>query len=207
MIHREPLLKHHEPLVKHHETLLKHCETLELSSFDATISVLDAEMSALGAAIAQRSFGAPILALDAETSAPSAATSAIARSYWRYRRGVFSDCGVGITPQMCNRVTNHWDMGTFSKPAGFFLLVGRYVPTKVIRVRNKDKPWFDDQSSNLGLFWPLLLTCIVKLCKLATTAKALCWLINLFYRLIKQLLTNSTIESRSKQLCWSLIEC
>ena len=24
------------------------------------------------------------------------------------------------------------------------LLVGRYVPTKVIRVRNKDKPWFDD---------------------------------------------------------------
>ena len=25
------------------------------------------------------------------------------------------------------------------------LLVGRNVPTKVIRVRNKDKPWFDDQ--------------------------------------------------------------
>ena len=25
------------------------------------------------------------------------------------------------------------------------LLVGRYVPTKVIRVRNKDNPWFDDQ--------------------------------------------------------------
>ena len=25
------------------------------------------------------------------------------------------------------------------------LLVGRYVPTKAIRVRNKDKPWFDDQ--------------------------------------------------------------
>ena len=25
------------------------------------------------------------------------------------------------------------------------LLVGRHVPTKVIRVRNKDKPWFDDQ--------------------------------------------------------------
>ena len=23
-------------------------------------------------------------------------------------------------------------------------LVGRNVPTKVIRVRNKDKPWFDD---------------------------------------------------------------
>ena len=25
------------------------------------------------------------------------------------------------------------------------LLVGRYVPIKVIRMRNKDKPWFDDQ--------------------------------------------------------------
>ena len=25
------------------------------------------------------------------------------------------------------------------------LLVGRYVPTKVIRVHNKDKPWFDHQ--------------------------------------------------------------
>ena len=25
------------------------------------------------------------------------------------------------------------------------LLVGRYVPTRIIRVRNKDKPWFDDQ--------------------------------------------------------------
>ena len=27
----------------------------------------------------------------------------------------------------------------------FSLLVGCYVPTKVIGVRNKDKPWFDDQ--------------------------------------------------------------
>ena len=26
------------------------------------------------------------------------------------------------------------------------LLVERFVPTKVIRVRNKDKPWFDDDS-------------------------------------------------------------
>ena len=32
------------------------------------------------------------------------------------------------------------------------LLVGRYVPTKVIHVRNKDKPWFDDQCRHaLGL--------------------------------------------------------
>ena len=25
------------------------------------------------------------------------------------------------------------------------LLVGRYAPTKIIHVRNKEKPWFDDQ--------------------------------------------------------------
>ena len=28
------------------------------------------------------------------------------------------------------------------------LLVGHYVPTKVIRVCNKDKPWFDDQCTH-----------------------------------------------------------
>ena len=69
---------------------MKHHETLEHLSFDATISVLDAEMSA------------------------------IARSYRQYRRGVpvdIGDCGVDITLQMCNRVTNHGDMSTFSKPA------------------------------------------------------------------------------------------
>ena len=72
-------------------------------SFDATISALNAEMSSL----------------DAETSALGAATFAIVRSYWRYRRGVsgdIGDCGVGITLQICNRVTNHGDMSTFSKP-------------------------------------------------------------------------------------------
>ena len=55
------------------------------------------------------------------------------RSAWRHRRsarrrrrsrGVIGDCGVGTTPQMCNRVTNHGDMSTFSKPVqyGFFFL-------------------------------------------------------------------------------------
>ena len=76
---------------------------MKQSSFDATISALDAETSAL----------------DVETSAFGAATSAIARSYRRYRRGVsgnIGDCGVGITPQMCNIVTNLGDMSTFSKP-------------------------------------------------------------------------------------------
>ena len=95
------------------------------SSFDATISALDVKTSAFGAAtsaIARRSFDAETSALDAETSALGAATSAIARSYRRNRRGVscdIGDCGVGITPQMCNRVTNHGDMSTFSKPAGY----------------------------------------------------------------------------------------
>ena len=75
------------------------------SSFDALVSVLDAERSAFG--------------FDAETSALGAATSAIAWSYRGYRRGVLGDigdCRVGITPLMCNRVTNHGDMSTFSKP-------------------------------------------------------------------------------------------
>ena len=93
---------------------------MKQSSFDATISALDVETSAFGAAtsaIARRSFDATISALDAETSALGAATFSIARSYWRYWRGVSGDCGVGITPQMCNRVTNHGDRSTFSKPA------------------------------------------------------------------------------------------
>ena len=91
------------------------------------------ETSAFGAAtsaIARRSFDATISALDAvtasldaETSSLGAETSAIARSYCRYRCGVsgdIGDCGVGVTPQMCNRVTNHGDMSTFSKPALFW---------------------------------------------------------------------------------------
>ena len=71
---------------------MKYLNTRHLS-FDATISALDVETSALGAAIA--------------------------RSYRRYQRGVsgdIGDCGVGITSQMCNRVTNHRDMSIFSKP-------------------------------------------------------------------------------------------
>ena len=59
------------------------------------------------------------LSFDATISVLNAETSAIVWSYRRYWRRVFGnigDCGVGITPQMCNRVTNHGDMGTFSKP-------------------------------------------------------------------------------------------
>ena len=59
------------------------------------------------------------LSFDATTSALDAKTLAIARSYRQFWHGVsgnIGDCGVGITPQMCNRVTNHGDMSTFSKP-------------------------------------------------------------------------------------------
>ena len=84
-------------------------------SFDATISLLDVEMPSFGAAtlaIEQRSFDVTISALAAETSVLGVVTSGIARSCWRYRRGVFGDIGVGVTPQMCNRVTNNGDMVT-----------------------------------------------------------------------------------------------
>ena len=42
--------------------------------------------------------------------------SALLRRRLRGVTGDIGDCGVGITPQMCNRVTNHGDMSTFSKP-------------------------------------------------------------------------------------------
>ena len=90
---------------------------MKQSSIDATISALDAETSLLYAETS--SLDAETSSLDAETLALGAATSAIAQSYQRYQRGVsgdIGDCGVGITPQMCNRVTNHGDMSTFSKP-------------------------------------------------------------------------------------------
>ena len=36
------------------------------------------------------------------------------------------------------------NLGLILKLSVLFLLVERFVPTKVIRVRNKDKPWFND---------------------------------------------------------------
>ena len=46
----------------------------------------------------------------AEICNRTAVTCAAQRSYTN------SDSGVGITPQICNRVTNHGDVSTFSKP-------------------------------------------------------------------------------------------
>ena len=103
-----PFSKPDEPLVKHHETLLKHCEaswnTLKTLCTITKHSPFngDAETSPLGPA----------------TLALSAEISALMRSFRRCWLGVSSDisnCRVGITLQMCNRVTNHGDKGTFSK--------------------------------------------------------------------------------------------
>ena len=102
--------------LKHHETVVIRCDDIGARCRDAETSAFVAAT----AAIARRSFDTTISALDAETSSLDAETSAIARSYRQYRRGVsgdIGDCGVGITPQMSNRVTNHGDMSTFSKPA------------------------------------------------------------------------------------------
>ena len=86
------IVKHREPVVKHHETLLKHCGT---SRNTETLAIrCDAIVARCGDLGARLEF--PMIS---------------ARSLRRYRRGV------GITPQMCNKVTNHGDMGTFSKQA------------------------------------------------------------------------------------------
>ena len=74
------------------------------------------------------------------TSLLGAATSALTRSSLRYRSGVsgdISDCSVGITLPMCNRVTNHGDMGTFSKPREeqFGFRQGRGCMDQVFAVR------------------------------------------------------------------------
>ena len=63
-------------------------------------------------------FDATILAFDVETSALATRHSA-----WRHQCRVSGDCGVGITPSMYNRATNHGDMGTFSKPDGLHMCV------------------------------------------------------------------------------------
>ena len=85
--------------VKHREPLLKHCET---SRNTRTLAIRRHSMRRYWSLMwrHRRSVGRD------------------RRSARRYRRSrvVSSDCGVGITPQMCNRVTNHGDMGTFSKP-------------------------------------------------------------------------------------------
>ena len=85
---------------------------MKQSLFDTTISALAAETSAATA----RRFD--ISARRSDIGAQHG-ISALAWSFQGYRSGVsacIGDCGVGMTLPMCNRVTNHGDMGTFSKP-------------------------------------------------------------------------------------------
>ena len=88
--------------MKHHETL-EHSLVLdvETSAFDAEISVLGAE------------------------------TSVLTWSFRWYLLGVSGDCSVGITPQMCNIVTNHGDMGIFSRPVASHSMIVIYLINKV----------------------------------------------------------------------------
>ena len=77
-----------------------------------------------------------------ETLLKHCETSCNTRRSRRYRRGVFGDCGVGITPHMCNRVTNHGDMSTFSKPVpGHCTPEGNAaVPLQKLSSRNRVTP-------------------------------------------------------------------
>ena len=120
---------------------------MKQSSFDATISALDAETSALDVEtsaldVETSAFGGSDVGDRVEVircdDIGAGCGDVVARcgdvgarrgdvgdraelpAISAPRRGVYGDigdCGVGITPQMCNRVTNHGDMSTFSKPA------------------------------------------------------------------------------------------
>ena len=48
--------------------------------------------------------------------------------------GDIGDCGVGITPQMSNRVTDHGDMSTFSKPASVWVISSIFLSKTCFKV-------------------------------------------------------------------------
>ena len=52
-------------------------------------------------------------------------------------------CGAIQDPPLCNIWLDDNPVEVLN--GHLTLLVGRYVPTKVVHERNKDKPWFDDQ--------------------------------------------------------------
>ena len=92
------VIKHHKPLVKHHEPLVKHCELVKHhKTLAKRCDNIGARCERCGDIGARAEF----------------------LPFWQYRSvvsGNISDCGVSITPRMCNRVTNRGDMGTFFKP-------------------------------------------------------------------------------------------
>ena len=104
--------------MKHHETVVIRCDDIGARCGD--VCVWGSDIGDRAEVIRCDNIGTRCGDIVARCGDVGAATFAITRSYWQYRRGVsgyIGDCGVGITPQMCNRVTNHGDMSTFSKPA------------------------------------------------------------------------------------------
>ena len=94
------VVKHPEPLLKHPEPLLIHCQ----ASWN-TLKTLWNITKHSNTCHSMRRY-----------RLSARGHQRLARWYRRSLR-VSGNIGVGITPQMCKRVTNHGDMGTFSKPA------------------------------------------------------------------------------------------
>ena len=110
--------------MKHHETLVIRCDDICARCRD--VGARCGDVCVWHGDVGDHTrFDATISALDAETSALNAETSGIVRSYRRHQCGVFGDCAVGVTPQMCNRVPNHIDTSTFYRPASIPLKINR----------------------------------------------------------------------------------
>ena len=111
--HRKALLN----IVKHLETLVKHCDT-SWTTLKTLWNIMKHSLAIRWDDIGARcgDIGAQCGDLGARVEFPVISVWSF-RWYRRRVSGDIGNCGVGITLQMCNRVTNHGDMGTFSRPA------------------------------------------------------------------------------------------
>ena len=118
--------------MKHHETFVIRCDDIGARCGDVggrcgNVCVWSSDVGDHAEVIRCDDIGA---ARCGDVGARAELPAISARSYRRYQRGVsgdIGDCGVGITPQMCNRVTNHEDMSTFSKPDSGWSLAWDHV--------------------------------------------------------------------------------
>ena len=108
--HCKPLVKHHETLLKHHETVVIQCN--DISAWCGDVCVWGSDVGDRVEVIRSDAIGARCG--DVVTRSGDVGNHVELPTIWRWD---ICDCGVGITPQMCDRVTNHGDMSTFSKPA------------------------------------------------------------------------------------------
>ena len=123
-------MRHREPLVKHHETLLKHCAT-SLNTLHS-MRRYRRSMQRRRRSMQRRRRSMQRRRRSMRRRRRSRGVTGDSGLYWR---GVFGDCGVGITPQMCNRVTNHGDMGTFSKPT--------WQPAPLLKLSSRNRASMD----------------------------------------------------------------